>query len=208
MHWCYSKYVCVSLEWHCSWPSRIDRNYIYYFPESWFNIIVQNHFAWNMVLFILFFRLFILCKLSCQSNSLFVWNDRVESSLLRFCAVEPATIFPLHHMKHLLRMTTSVCNEGTFTWSQANVEQRNLNRSCSKDERKEKRAYLLPLNFLYTEILSRLMHDVRNASAPPKICNLFTKTSTIHSYNSRSSASNNFYIKRSRLEVQKMLFRK
>ena len=98
MHWCYSKYVCVSLKWHCSWPSRIDRNYIYYFLESWFNIIVQNHFDWNMVLFILFFRLFILCKLSCQSNSLFIWNDRVESSLLRFCAVEPATIFPLHHM--------------------------------------------------------------------------------------------------------------
>ena len=113
-------------------------------------------------------------------------------------------------------MTTSVCNERTFTWSQANVEQRNLNRSYSKVERKKNEhtvplfinANLLPLHFLYNEILSRLMHDVRNASAPPKICNLFTKTSTIHSHNSRSFASNNFYIKRSRLEVQKMLFRK
>ena len=57
-------------------------------------------------------------------------------------------------------MTTSVCNEGTFTWSQENVEQRNLNRSCSKDERKKNEhtvplfinANLLPLNFLYNEI--------------------------------------------------------
>ena len=34
------------------------------------------------------------------------------------------------------------------------------------------------------------MHDVRNASAPPKLCNLFTNTSSIHSYNTRPAASN------------------
>ena len=41
--------LCVSLERHCSWPSRIDCDYLYYFPESWFNVIIHNHFAWNMV---------------------------------------------------------------------------------------------------------------------------------------------------------------
>ena len=47
------------------------------------------------------------------------------------------------------------------------------------------------------------MYDVRHASAPLNVCNLFTHTSSIHSYNTRSSTSNNFYIKRSRLEIQK-----
>ena len=50
----------------------------------------------------------------------------------------------------------------------------------------------LTLNFLYYKRLSELMHDVRNASAPPKLCNLFTNTSSIHSYNTRSAASNKF----------------
>ena len=59
------------------------------------------------------------------------------------------------------------------------------------------------LNFLYYETLSELMYDVRNASAPLNVCNLFTHTSSIHSYNTRSSTSNDFYIKRSRLEIQK-----
>ena len=31
MHRCYSKCVCVSLERHCSWPSRIDRYYLVIF---------------------------------------------------------------------------------------------------------------------------------------------------------------------------------
>ena len=50
----------------------------------------------------------------------------------------------------------------------------------------------LTVNFLYYESLSKLMHDVRNASAPPQLCNLFTNTSSIHSYNTRSAASNKF----------------
>lgn len=48
----------------------------------------------------------------------------------------------------------------------------------------------LTLNFLYYKNFSELMHDVRNASAQPKLCNLFTNTSSIHSYNTRSAASN------------------
>ena len=67
-------------------------------------------------------------------------------------------------------------------------------------------AKLLPLNFLYYKTLSELMHDVNTASAPINICNLFTKTSRVHSYNTRSSTSDNFYIKASRLEIQKNAF--
>ena len=50
------------------------------------------------------------------------------------------------------------------------------------------------------------MQDFRNALTPSNICNLFTNTTTIHSYNTRSATSNNFYIKRSRLEIQKRAF--
>ena len=49
------------------------------------------------------------------------------------------------------------------------------------------------------------MHDVRNALATV-ISNLFTNTSGIHSYNTRSADSYNFYIKRSRLEIQRNAF--
>ena len=61
-------------------------------------------------------------------------------------------------------------------------------------------AKILPLNFLYCKTLSELMHDVSTASAPINICNLFTKTTSVHAYNTRSSTLENFYVKASRLE--------
>ena len=67
-------------------------------------------------------------------------------------------------------------------------------------------AKILPLNFLYYKPLSELMHDVRTASAPINIGNLFTKTTSVHACNTRSSTSENFYIKTSRLEIQKNAF--
>ena len=67
-------------------------------------------------------------------------------------------------------------------------------------------AKLLPLNFLYHKTLSELKHDFSTASAPINIRNLFTKTSSFHSYSTSSSTSNNFYIKASRLEKQKNAF--
>ena len=56
-------------------------------------------------------------------------------------------------------------------------------------------AKILRLNFLYYKTLSELMHDVITASVPINIRNLLTKTSSVHSYNTRSSTSENFYIK-------------
>ena len=46
------------------------------------------------------------------------------------------------------------------------------------------------------------MLDVRNRTAPSNIQDLFQDRYNFHSYNTRSSASNNFYTKPSRLSVQ------
>ena len=64
-------------------------------------------------------------------------------------------------------------------------------------------AKFLPLNFVHFKTSSELMHDVKTASAPINIRNLFTKMSNVYSYNTRSSTSNNFYIKGSKLDILK-----
>ena len=65
---------------------------------------------------------------------------------------------------------------------------------------------ILPVNILFYENVLTLMHDVKNRAAPVNILNLFQNTSDIHSYNTRSSKSNNFYIKQSKLEIQRKSF--
>ena len=50
------------------------------------------------------------------------------------------------------------------------------------------------------------MHDIRNRKVPRNILNLFSDTTSIHFYNTRSSSANKFYIKKSRLEIQKRAF--
>ena len=60
----------------------------------------------------------------------------------------------------------------------------------------------LPIKFLYYESIANLMFDVRNTTAPSNIQDLFQDISNVHSYNTRSSTSNNFYTKPSRLSVQ------
>ena len=63
-------------------------------------------------------------------------------------------------------------------------------------------AYILPLKFVHYESIANLMFDVRNRTAPSNIQDLFQAISNVHSYNTHSSASNNFYTKPSRLSVQ------
>ena len=46
------------------------------------------------------------------------------------------------------------------------------------------------------------MSDVLNRTAPSNFQDLFQDISNVHSYNTCSSASNNFYTKASRLSVQ------
>ena len=45
------------------------------------------------------------------------------------------------------------------------------------------------------------MFEIRQGSAPGNIHDLFQDISDIHSYNTRSSASNNFHTKSSRLSI-------
>ena len=63
-------------------------------------------------------------------------------------------------------------------------------------------AHILPLKFVHYESIANLMLDVRNRTAPSNIQDLFQDIYNVHSYNTRSSASNNFYTKPSRLSVQ------
>ena len=46
------------------------------------------------------------------------------------------------------------------------------------------------------------MFDIRRRNAPRNIRDLFEDISNIHSYNTRSSASKNFYTQSSRLSIQ------
>ena len=51
-----------------------------------------------------------------------------------------------------------------------------------------------------------LMYNIRNRKVPSNILNLFSDTTSTHSYNYRSSPSNNFYIKKPRTDIQKRDF--
>ena len=50
------------------------------------------------------------------------------------------------------------------------------------------------------------MHDVHNNMVPSGILNLFQTTSSCHYYNTRASASGNFYVNSSDLELCKLSF--
>ena len=63
-----------------------------------------------------------------------------------------------------------------------------------------------PVDFLHYEAVGCRMYDIQNGIAPKNILDLFTHTSSIHTYRMRSTTSNAFYIKQSPLEIQKMLF--
>ena len=67
-------------------------------------------------------------------------------------------------------------------------------------------ADILPLNFLYFKFVCCFIHDIQNRKVPSNILNLFSDTASIHSYNTRSSSANIFYIKKSRLEIQNRAF--
>ena len=50
------------------------------------------------------------------------------------------------------------------------------------------------------------MYDIRNRKGPSNILNLFSDTTSIHSYNTWSCSSNNVYIEKSMLDIQKKTF--
>ena len=61
---------------------------------------------------------------------------------------------------------------------------------------------ILPPQFSYYELTANLMFDIRHRNAPINIRDLFQDISNIHPYNTRSSASHNFYTQSSRLSIQ------
>ena len=67
-------------------------------------------------------------------------------------------------------------------------------------------AKILPLNCLYYKLLAEMMHDVNNDCVPPNLKDLFLPAKKVHSYNTRSSVSDNFCIQRSRLEIKRQSF--
>ena len=67
-------------------------------------------------------------------------------------------------------------------------------------------AKILPLNCLYYKLLAEMMHDISNDCVPPNLRDLFLPTKKVHSYNTRSFVSDNFYIQRSRLEIKRQSF--
>ena len=58
---------------------------------------------------------------------------------------------------------------------------------------------ILPINFLFYQLLklAETMSDISNNLVPTNIQELFLPRSCVHSYSTRSSTSQNFYIKKS-----------
>jgi len=67
-------------------------------------------------------------------------------------------------------------------------------------------AGILPLQFSYYELTANPMFVIRHRIAPRNIRDLFQDISNTHSYNTRSSASNNFYKQSFRLYSIELVF--
>ena len=65
---------------------------------------------------------------------------------------------------------------------------------------------LLPLDMLHFKSVAIMMHDVSNNLTPPNIFNLFTHQADIHPYETRSSQRGDYFLKRSRMVIQKRSF--
>ena len=59
---------------------------------------------------------------------------------------------------------------------------------------------------LYFKSVAVMMHDVSNNLTPPNIFNLFTHQAEIHPYETRSSQRGDYFLKRSRIDIQKRSF--
>ena len=64
----------------------------------------------------------------------------------------------------------------------------------------------LPISFLFFQQLCYLMYDIHTQVAPINLINQFTKTRTMHNYNTRSSSNECFTVKTSRTEEMKKSF--
>ena len=62
------------------------------------------------------------------------------------------------------------------------------------------------IEMLFFESVSNFMYDISNNLAPATICDIFIKSKSVHSYNTRASSSDKFHIKHSRLTQQRNPF--
>ena len=65
----------------------------------------------------------------------------------------------------------------------------------------------MPVSMLYFKLSSALMRDVSYDSALPSVNGMFTLSSQVHNYNTRSSSAGNFYRKYYRLNHHKLFAR-
>ena len=65
---------------------------------------------------------------------------------------------------------------------------------------------LLPLDVLYFKAVAIMMHDASNNSTAPNICNLFTHQADTHPYETRLSLRGYYFLKSSRIDIQKIYF--
>ena len=61
---------------------------------------------------------------------------------------------------------------------------------------------------LYFKSVAMMMHDVSNNLAPPNMFNLFSHQDDIHPYETRLSQRGDYFLKRSRIDIQKRSFSK
>ena len=64
----------------------------------------------------------------------------------------------------------------------------------------------LPIQMISFEKTASLMYDISTNDAPSLIQQLFTRAGNVHGYGTRSATSGNYYVKSSRLEIQKISF--
>ena len=110
--------------------------------------------------------------------------------------------FSIHSSKYNWKRSGELCclykiPQITFGNNITNLSDRNQNAIPLFSD-----AGILPLQFSYYELTANLMFDFRHRNAPRNIGDLFQDVSNIHPYNTRSSASHNFYTQNSRLSIQ------
>ena len=154
------------------------------------------------------------------------WNHHIDTVTLKISR----TIGLLSKLRHfippytLLQIYNSLVAPylcyGLIAWGQANktllnklliLQKRALRFIFFSDRRKHAiplflSAKILPVQFMYFYDIACMMHDVSNNVVPLNIKNLFQLTSSVHRYNTRSSTSQNYYLKRSNLEIQRKSF--
>ena len=65
---------------------------------------------------------------------------------------------------------------------------------------------ILPVNMLYFETVSTIMHDVSTHSIPKNTRELFIHASDVHAYNTRFSCADNLFVQKSRLNMKLKYF--